>query len=97
MSAAVQFDGLFHPFLNDENVKMIGVEAGGKGEKLGEHAGRSSLIKRAAGKWALCKERKVRRLQDENGQIALTHSISAGLDYASVGPEHALFAVNRAN
>ena len=79
--------GLFHPFLNDENVKMIGVEAGGKGEKLGEHAARFN--KAGGGKIGVLQGTKSWLLQDENGQIALTHSISAGLDYASVGPEHA--------
>ena len=79
--------GLFHPFLNDENVRMIGVEAGGKGEKLGEHAARFN--KAGGGKIGVLQGTKSWLLQDENGQIALTHSISAGLDYASVGPEHA--------
>ena len=79
--------GLFHPFLNDENVKMMGVEAGGKGEKLGEHAARFN--KAGGGKIGVLQGTKSWLLQDENGQIALTHSISAGLDYASVGPEHA--------
>ena len=79
--------GLFHPFLNDENVKMIGVEAGGKSEKLGEHAARFN--KAGGGKIGVLQGTKSWLLQDENGQIALTHSISAGLDYASVGPEHA--------
>lgn len=79
--------GLFHPFLNDESVKMIGVEAGGKSEKLGEHAARFN--KAGGGKIGVLQGTKSWLLQDENGQIALTHSISAGLDYASVGPEHA--------
>ncbi len=79
--------GLFHPFLNDENVKMIGVEAGGKSEKLGEHAARFN--KAGGGRIGVLQGTKSWLLQDENGQIALTHSISAGLDYASVGPEHA--------
>ena len=79
--------GLFHPFLNDENVKMIGVEAGGKSSKLGEHAARFN--KAGGGKIGVLQGTKSWLLQDENGQIALTHSISAGLDYASVGPEHA--------
>ena len=79
--------GLFHPFLNDENVKMIGVEAGGKSEKLGEHAARFN--KAGGGRVGVLQGTKSWLLQDENGQIALTHSISAGLDYASVGPEHA--------
>ena len=79
--------GLFHPFLNDENVKMIGVEAGGKSSKLGEHAARFN--KAGGGKIGVLQGTKSWLLQDEYGQIAATHSISAGLDYASVGPEHA--------
>ncbi|HEX8638264.1 MAG TPA: tryptophan synthase subunit beta [Pyrinomonadaceae bacterium] len=79
--------GLFHPFLNDESVRMIGVEAGGKGDVLGEHAARFN--KAGGGKIGVLQGTKSWLLQDENGQIALTHSISAGLDYASVGPEHA--------
>lgn len=79
--------GLFHPFLNDESVQMIGVEAGGKGNVLGEHAARFN--KAGGGKIGVLQGTKSYLLQDENGQIALTHSISAGLDYASVGPEHA--------
>ena len=79
--------GLFHPFLNDETVRMIGVEAGGKGNDLGEHAARFN--KAGGGKIGVLQGTKSFLLQDEQGQIALTHSISAGLDYASVGPEHA--------
>lgn len=79
--------GLFHPFLNDENVRMIGVEAGGKGNNLGEHAARFN--KAGGGKIGVLQGTKSYLLQDADGQIALTHSISAGLDYASVGPEHA--------
>jgi len=79
--------GLFHPFLNDESVQMIGVEAGGKGNVLGEHAARFN--KAGGGRIGVLQGTKSYLLQDENGQIALTHSISAGLDYASVGPEHA--------
>lgn len=77
--------GLFHPFLNDENVRMIGVEAGGKSSNLGEHAARFM----DGGKIGVLQGTKSYLLQDDNGQIALTHSISAGLDYASIGPEHA--------
>jgi tryptophan synthase beta chain len=76
--------GLFHPFLQDESVRMIGVEAGGKSSKLGEHAAR--FIENKIG---VLQGTKSYLLQDENGQIALTHSVSAGLDYASIGPEHA--------
>lgn len=79
--------GLYHPFLNDENVRMIGVEAGGKGNNLGEHAARFN--KAGGGKIGVLQGTKSYLLQDDDGQIALTHSISAGLDYASVGPEHA--------
>ena len=79
--------GLFHPFLQDESVRMIGVEAGGKGNNLGEHAARFN--KAGGGKIGVLQGTKSYLLQDEHGQIALTHSISAGLDYASVGPEHA--------
>ena len=79
--------GLFHSFLADERVRMIGVEAGGKGNSLGEHAARFN--KAGGGRVGVLQGTKSYLLQDENGQIALTHSISAGLDYASVGPEHA--------
>lgn len=87
--------GLFHPFLHDETVRMIGVEAGGKGNVLGEHAARFNEA--GGGKIGVLQGTKSYLLQDENGQIALTHSVSAGLDYASIGPEHAfLHDVKRA-
>ncbi|MEP7148761.1 MAG: tryptophan synthase subunit beta [Acidobacteriota bacterium] len=76
--------GLFHEFLND-NVQMIGVEAGGTGSQLGQHAARFM----DGGSVGVLQGTKSYLLQDEHGQIATTHSISAGLDYASVGPEHA--------
>ncbi|CAN5691184.1 tryptophan synthase subunit beta [soil metagenome] len=76
--------GLFHEFLHDD-VRMIGVEAGGRGNGLGEHAARF-LPGSAVG---VLQGTKSYLLQDEDGQIAATHSVSAGLDYASVGPEHA--------
>ncbi|MYC65546.1 MAG: tryptophan synthase subunit beta [Acidobacteriia bacterium] len=76
--------GLFHPFLGDGWVDMVGVEAGGRGESLGEHAARF-----AGGVPGVLQGTKSYILQDDDGQIALTHSVSAGLDYASVGPEHA--------
>lgn len=76
--------GLFHPFLQDEDVGMVGVEAGGRGPALGDHAARFS-----GGLPGVLQGTKSYILQDEDGQIALTHSVSAGLDYASVGPEHA--------
>jgi tryptophan synthase beta chain len=79
--------GLFHPFLADEAVRMIGVEAGGKGNNLGEHAARFN--KAGGGRIGVLQGTKSYLLQNDDGQIALTHSISAGLDYASVGPEHA--------
>jgi tryptophan synthase beta chain len=76
--------GLFHAFLKDENVAMIGVEAGGRGQALGEHAARFK-----GGRPGILQGTYSYVLQTEEGQIATTHSVSAGLDYASVGPEHA--------
>jgi tryptophan synthase beta chain len=76
--------GIFHAFIPDEKVKLIGVEAGGRGPKLGEHAARFS-----GGSPGVLQGAYSYLLQDENGQVALTHSVSAGLDYALVGPEHA--------
>lgn len=76
--------GLFHPFLAD-NVRMIGVEAGGNGLELGMHAARFA----AGGHVGILQGTKSYVLQDAAGQVAATHSISAGLDYASIGPEHA--------
>jgi tryptophan synthase beta chain len=76
--------GLFFEFLNDPDVKMIGVEAGGRGKELGEHAARF-----AGGVPGVLHGTYSYVLQDERGQIAATHSVSAGLDYPSVGPEHA--------
>jgi tryptophan synthase beta chain len=84
--------GLFHPFIKDEDVRMMGVEAGGKGSELGEHAARFD-----GGRPGLLQGTKTFVLQDDDGQIALTHSISAGLDYAAIGPEHSLLRdLNRA-
>lgn len=77
--------GLFHSFLSDDSVKMIGVEAGGLGGELGEHAARFLND----GRVGVLQGTKSYILQDRFGQIASTHSISAGLDYAAVGPEHA--------
>ena len=79
--------GIFHEFLNDKKVKLIGVEAGGRGEQLGEHAARfrGGLPGVLQGTFSYV-------LQDAHGQIATTHSISAGLDYPSIGPEHAALA-----
>ena len=77
--------GLFYPFLNDASVKMLGVEAGGLGIKPEQHAARFH-----GGSLGVLQGTRSYILQDENGQIQLTHSVSAGLDYAAVGPEHAL-------
>jgi tryptophan synthase beta chain len=79
--------GLFHPFLEDENVRMIGVEAGGSGNHLGKHAARFSAG--GGGRPGVLQGNLSYVLQDERGQIAATHSISAGLDYPAIGPEHA--------
>ena len=76
--------GLFHAFIGDEQVKLVGVEAGGRGSALGEHAARFD-----GGAPGVLHGSQSYVLQDSDGQVALTHSISAGLDYASVGPEHA--------
>jgi tryptophan synthase beta chain len=79
--------GLFHPFLDDPSVKMIGVEAGGKGTTLGEHAARFNV--NGGGRPGVLQGTMSYVLQDQNGQVATTHSVSAGLDYPSIGPEHA--------
>ena len=76
--------GLFHPFLADEGVRMVGVEAGGEGIKPGRHAARFQ-----GGKLGVLQGTKTYLLADADGQIELTHSVSAGLDYAAIGPEHA--------
>jgi tryptophan synthase beta chain len=76
--------GLFYPFINDENVKMFGVEAAGRGLETGEHA--ASLC---AGRPGILHGCRTYLLDDEAGQIRHTHSVSAGLDYPGVGPEHA--------
>ncbi len=78
--------GLFHPFLADE-VRMVGVEAGGLGRGLGEHATRFNT--NGGGRPGVLQGTMSYVLQDEYGQIAPTHSISAGLDYPTIGPEHA--------
>jgi tryptophan synthase beta chain len=76
--------GIFHEFIRDKKVKFVGVEAGGRGHKLGDHAARfrGGLPGVLQGTYSYV-------LQDQAGQIALTHSVSAGLDYPSIGPEHA--------
>jgi tryptophan synthase beta chain len=76
--------GAFYEFIPDKQVRLIGVEAGGRGTALGDHAARFS-----GGAPGVLQGTYSYVLQDENGQIALTHSVSAGLDYASIGPEHA--------
>jgi tryptophan synthase beta chain len=78
--------GLFFRFLEDKGVKMVGVEAGGKGVKSGLHAARY-----AGGSLGVLQGTKSYVLQDRHGQINITHSVSAGLDYASVGPEHSYY------
>ncbi len=80
--------GLFHAFREDEDVDLIGVEAGGYGVESGKHAARFSDPKMA--RLGVLQGTRSFVLQDEDGQIMNTHSVSAGLDYASVGPEHAL-------
>ena len=79
--------GLFHPFLQDSSVKMIGVEAGGTGEQLGQHAARFNGA--GGGRPGVLQGTMSYVLQDDKGQVAATHSVSAGLDYPSIGPEHA--------
>ncbi len=79
--------GLFHPFIADETVSLVGVEAGGEGVGSGRHAAR--FADPAMGRLGVLHGTQTYVLQDPDGQIALTHSISAGLDYAAVGPEHA--------
>ncbi len=76
--------GLFHPFLDEPDVRMIGVEAAGFGIQTGKHA-----APLCAGRVGVLHGNKTYLLQDDNGQIAFAHSISAGLDYPGVGPEHA--------
>lgn len=76
--------GLFHPFLGDTDVRMVGVEAGGEGITPRKHAARFQ-----GGKLGVLQGTKTWLLADDDGQIELTHSVSAGLDYAAVGPEHA--------
>lgn len=76
--------GLFHPFLEDSSVRLVGVEAGGEGIIKERHAARFQ-----GGKLGVLQGTKTWLLADEDGQIELTHSVSAGLDYAAIGPEHA--------
>jgi tryptophan synthase beta chain len=79
--------GFFHAFLRDQNVRLVGVEAGGKGKRLGQHAAR--FVRGGGGKPGVLHGTFSYVLQDRDGQIASTHSISAGLDYPAIGPEHA--------
>ena len=78
--------GLFYPFLSDSSVRMVGVEAGGKGITTGKHAARF-----ATGSVGVLHGTMTTLLQDRHGQIQTTHSVSAGLDYAAVGPEHSYY------
>lgn len=78
--------GLFYPFLPESKIRMVGVEAGGKGVETGEHAARFS-----GGSVGVLHGTMTYLLQDKDGQIRLTHSVSAGLDYAAVGPEHGYY------
>ena len=88
--------GLFHQFLGDANVKMIGIEAGGRGAGLGEHAARLAAHQGFSGaRPGVLQGTYTYVLQNEDGQIATTHSISAGLDYPAIGPEHAWLADQR--
>jgi len=82
--------GLFYPFLKDKSVRMIGVEAGGTGIESGQHAARF-----AGGSLGVLQGAKSYLLQNEDGNVLDTHSVSAGLDYASVGPEHAWLRDNK--
>ena len=77
--------GIFYPFIRDQGVRLIGIEAGGEGIRAGHHAARF-----AGGKVGILQGTKTYVLQDAGGQIMLTHSVSAGLDYAAIGPEHSL-------
>ena len=88
--------GLFHEFLNDADVKMVGIEAGGSGNGLGEHAARLAAHQGFTGaRPGVLQGTYTYVLQNEDGQIATTHSISAGLDYPAIGPEHAWLADQR--
>jgi tryptophan synthase beta chain len=80
--------GAFYEFLGDKDVRLIGVEAGGRGTALGEHAAR--FQKSGGGVPGVLQGTYSYVLQNDAGQVATTHSVSAGLDYASVGPEHAM-------
>ena len=88
--------GLFFEFLTDPEVKMVGIEAGGRGQTLGEHAARLAAHQGFTGaRPGVLQGTYTYVLQNEDGQIATTHSISAGLDYPAIGPEHAWLADQR--
>ena len=88
--------GLFFEFLTDSDVKMVGIEAGGRGPTLGEHAARLAAHQGFTGaRPGVLQGTYTYVLQNEDGQIATTHSISAGLDYPAIGPEHAWLADQR--
>jgi len=88
--------GLFYEFLKDGDVKMVGIEAGGRGHGLGEHAARLAARQGFTGaRPGVLQGTYTYVLQNEDGQIASTHSISAGLDYPAIGPEHAWLADQR--
>jgi tryptophan synthase beta chain len=88
--------GLFHAFLHDADVKMVGIEAGGRGNALGEHAARLAAAQGYTGaRPGVLQGTYTYVLQNSDGQIATTHSISAGLDYPAIGPEHAWLADQR--
>jgi tryptophan synthase beta chain len=88
--------GLFHAFLNHAGVKLLGVEAGGRGTALGEHAARLAMKAGYSGaRPGVLQGTYTYVLQTEDGQISTTHSISAGLDYPAIGPEHAWLADRR--
>jgi len=85
--------GLFHEFLGDASVKMVGIEAGGRGTHLGEHAARLAAAQGYAGaRPGVLQGTYTYVLQTTDGQISTTHSVSAGLDYPAIGPEHAWLA-----
>ncbi|HXJ15776.1 MAG TPA: tryptophan synthase subunit beta [Candidatus Polarisedimenticolia bacterium] len=85
--------GLFNAFLSDASVKMVGIEAGGRGKSLGEHAARLAAARGFAGaRPGVLQGTYTYVLQTPDGQIATTHSVSAGLDYPAIGPEHAWLA-----
>ncbi len=88
--------GLFHEFLKDSDVKMVGIEAGGRGQTVGEHAARLAAHQGFTGaRPGVLQGTYTYVLQNADGQIAATHSISAGLDYPAIGPEHAWLADQR--